>query len=119
MPFKPWNDNRVIYVNKDVVGSLVWGNLAEKTAPVNGVKYSTVDDYKLISSFRTTNPLTESTAGQMRALTVIEGVDSIYWQDISVVDDPATRSGESVALAAQSASAPAKTSAKKTATATE
>lgn len=119
VPFKPWNGNRVIYVNKDVVGSLVWGNLAEKTAPVDGVKYSTVDDYKLISSFRTTNPVIESTAGQMRALTVIEGVDSIYWQDISVVDDPATRTGEDAAPVAQSASAPAKTSAKKAATATE
>lgn len=115
----PWNKNRVIYLTKSVVGSLVWGNLAEKTAPVAGVNYSTVDNYKLISSFRTTDPLTETTSGQMRALTVIEGVDSIYYQDISVVDDPATRNGESAAPVAQSASAPAKTSTKKTTTATE
>lgn len=117
IPYQPWNKNRVIFIPKNVVGSLVWGNLAEKTAPVDGVKYSTIDDYKLISSFRTTNPLTESTAGQMRALTVIENVDSIYYLDISEVDDPAKRLGKTAA--AQSASAPAKTSAKKAATATE
>lgn len=86
IPKHPWDKNRVIYINRDVVGSLVWSNLAEKTAPVSGVNYSTIDDYKLISSYRTTNPLTESTAGQMRALTVIENVDSIYYQDLTKVD---------------------------------
>ncbi|MCM1219102.1 MAG: hypothetical protein NC548_31860, partial [Lachnospiraceae bacterium] len=55
---------------------------AEKTAPVAGVVYSTVDQMKLISTFRTTNPLTETVAGQMLALTVIENVDSIYWLNI-------------------------------------
>lgn len=119
VPYKPWNEDRVIYLTTEQVGSLVWGNLAEKTAPVNGVVYSTVDKMKLISTFRTTDPLTETTAGQMLALTVIENIDSIYYQDISIVDDPTTRSEESETPVAQSASAPAKTSAKKTAIATE
>lgn len=114
--YQPWNDNRVIYLTSDTVGSLVWGNLAEKSAPVNGVVYSTVDEMKLISTFRTTDPLTETTAGQMLALTVIEGVDSIYWQDISEEDDPTERGDESSTASAQSASA--KTSSK-SATATE
>ncbi|MCM1222552.1 MAG: hypothetical protein NC548_49590, partial [Lachnospiraceae bacterium] len=56
--YNPWNENRVIFLTSEVVGSLVWGNLAEKTAPVAGVVYSTVDQIKLISTFRTTNPLT-------------------------------------------------------------
>lgn len=80
---KPWNPNRVVYLTTTMVGKLVWGTLAEKTAPVAGVNYQTVDEYKLISKFRTTNPLTETTAGQMMALTVIEGVDQIYCQDVS------------------------------------
>jgi len=87
---KPWNTNRVVYLTTTMVGKLVWGTLAEKTAPVEGVNYQTVDEYKLISKFRTTNPLTETTAGQMMALTVIEGVDQIYYQDITeaqVVDE--------------------------------
>lgn len=87
VPYHPWNENKVIYLTSENVGSLVWGNLAEKTAPVSGVVYSTVDEMKLISTFRTTDPLTETTAGQMLALTVIENVDSIYYQDISVAND--------------------------------
>lgn len=112
VPSKPWNKNRLIYLTKNVVGSLVWGNLAEKTAPVNGVEYSTIDEYKLISSYRTTDPLRETTAGQMLALTVIEGVDSIYYQDISVIDDPSARlEGESENII-EAQSATASTSAK-------
>lgn len=80
---KPWNPNRLVYLTTTMVGKLVWGTLAEKTAPVEGVNYQTIDEYKLISKFRTTNPLTETTAGQMMALTVIEGVDQIYYQDIT------------------------------------
>lgn len=82
-PVKPWNTNRLVYLTTTMVGKLVWGTLAEKTAPVEGVNYQTIDEYKLISKFRTTNPLTETTAGQMMALTVIEGVDQIYWQDVT------------------------------------
>lgn len=116
VPYKPWNENRVVYITTEVVGSLVWGNLAEKTAPVSGVVYSTVDEMKLISTFRTTDPLTETTAGQMLALTVIENVDSIYYQDISVQDSTASeddvKSEDEGEPNAQSASAPAKSASK-------
>ena len=81
--YKPWNANRLVYLTTENVGSLVWGTLAEKTSPVEGVVYTTVDEMKLISRFRTANPLVETTAGQMLALTVIEGVDQIYYQDIT------------------------------------
>lgn len=81
--YKPWNANRLVYLTTENVGSLVWGTLAEKTSPVEGVVYTTVDEMKLISRYRTTNPLTETTSGQMLALTVIEGVDQIYYQDIT------------------------------------
>ena len=81
--YKPWNADRLVYLTTNVVGSLVWGRLAEATSPVEGVVYQTIDEMKLISRFRTTNPLTETTAGQMMALTVIEGVAQIYCQDIS------------------------------------
>lgn len=81
--YKPWNANRLVYLTTENVGSLVWGTLAEKTSPVEGVVYTTVDEMKLISRFRTANPLVETTSGQMLALTVIEGVDQIYYQDIT------------------------------------
>ena len=82
-PYKPWNPNRLIFLTTEEVGALVWGTLAEKTNPVEGVVYSTVDEYKLISRYRTTEPFTETTSGQALVLSVIENVDQIYSLDIS------------------------------------
>ena len=82
-PYKPWNQNKLIFLTPEEVGALVWGTLAEKTNPVEGVVYSTVDEYKLISRYRTTEPFTETTSGQALVLSVIENVDQIYSLDIS------------------------------------
>lgn len=82
-PYKPWNQNKLIFLTTEEVGALVWGTLAEKTNPVEGVVYSTVDEYKLISRYRTTEPFTETTSGQALVLSVIENVDQIYSLDIS------------------------------------
>ena len=76
---KPWNPDRIIFLcTEDEVGSLVWGTLAEATNPVEGVKYATVDEYKLISKYSKTDPLQEFTNGQALVLPVIEDVDQIY-----------------------------------------
>lgn len=94
-PYKPWNQNKLIFLTTEEVGVLVWGTLAEKTNPVEGVVYSTVDEYKLISRYRTTEPFTETTSGQALVLSVIENVDQIYSLDISeaqVVDTSAETS---------------------------
>lgn len=97
-PYKPWNPNKLIFLTTEEVGALVWGTLAEKTNPVEGVVYSTVDEYKLISRYRTTEPFTETTSGQALVLSVIENVDQIYSLDISeaqVVDTSSERSDSS------------------------
>lgn len=76
---KPWNDDNIIFICNEEVGSLVWGTLAESTNPVEGVKYSTVDSYKLISKYSKNEPsLQEVTSGQALILPVIEDVDQIY-----------------------------------------
>ena len=76
---KPWNENNIIFLCNEEVGSLVWGTLAESTNPVEGVKYSTVDSYKLISKYSKNEPsLQEVTSGQALILPVIEDVDQIY-----------------------------------------
>lgn len=76
---KPWSDDRIVFLCNDEVGSLVWGTLAEATNPVEGVQYSTVDQYKLISKYSKNEPsLQEFTAGQALVLPVIEDVDQIY-----------------------------------------
>lgn len=82
-PYKPWNANKLIFLTTQEVGALVWGTLAEVTNPVNGVVYSTVDEYKLISKYSKNDPLQEFTSGQALVLPVIENVDQIYSLDIS------------------------------------
>lgn len=80
---KPWNADRLVFLCSDVVGSLVWGTLAESTNPVEGVKYAKVDQYKLISKYSKTDPLQEFTNGQSLVLPVIEDVEQIYVIDCS------------------------------------
>ena len=79
---KPWNADRMVFLCADaenpIVGSLVWATLAEATNPVEGVRYATVDQYKLISKYSKTDPLQEFTNGQALVLPVIEDIDQIY-----------------------------------------
>jgi len=81
---RPWDDNRIIYLTDDMAGSFVYGSVAEANHHVEGVTYSEVDGYMLISKFAATNPLREMTAVQAEALPVIEDVDKLYLTDITV-----------------------------------
>ena len=81
---KPFSNDNLIFLTTEQVGKLVWGDLAEKNNPVEGVLYNTVDKYKLISKYSETNPLKEFTHGQAMALPVIENVDQIYVLDTTV-----------------------------------
>jgi hypothetical protein len=80
---KPWNDDRIIFVADDIVGTYVYGRLAETTNPVENVLYQLVDNYKLIARFRETNPLRETTTGQAIGAPIIENIDTIFVLDIS------------------------------------
>lgn len=80
-PVKPFGDDNLIFLTTENVGSLVWSNVAEKTNPVAGAIYSTLDQYKLVSKFSTPDPLQEVTYGQALVLPVIENVDQIYILD--------------------------------------
>lgn len=84
-PIKPFNPDRIVFLpNADYDGSLVHGTLAEMTNPAENVNYSTVDEFKLISRLRLSEPsLQEITKGQALVLPVIEDVDGIYVLDFS------------------------------------
>lgn len=84
-PVKPWNNNMVIGVCSEMIGALVYGQVAEATNPVAGVTYQQLD-YKLISKYSTTDPLRETTAVQAYCLPVIEDVDTIYQIDTTKED---------------------------------
>lgn len=80
---KPWNANRLIFICNEVVGTLVYGRLAEQTNPVKNVIYKLVDTFKLISKYSLVNPLREITSGQAFVAPIIEDVDQIYVYDFS------------------------------------
>lgn len=80
---KAWNKDRLVFLCNEVVGTLVYGRLAEQTNPIKNVAYSLVDSYKLISKYSEVNPLREVTSGQAFAAPIIEDVDQIYVLDIS------------------------------------
>lgn len=91
---KPFNANKMVFLVSEQVGALVWSNCAEKTNPVEGVKYQVVDGFKLISKYSKNDPLQEFTSGQALVLPVIEGVDQIFTLDITDVDDSAQTEGD-------------------------
>ena len=89
---KPWNSNRLVFICNEVVGTLVYGRLAEQSNPVKNVIYQLVDTFKLISKYSLVNPLREITSGQAFVAPIIEDVDQIYVLDVSeaqVVDTDA------------------------------
>ncbi len=85
VPVKPFNPDRIIFLpNSETDGSLVYGTLAEMTHPADNVNYSTLEEYKLISRLRITEPtFAEITKGQAIVLPVIEDVDGIFVLDFS------------------------------------
>ena len=83
--YKPWNADKLIFLTTEEVGALVWGTLAEKNHPVEGVTYTTIDDYKLVAKYSKTDPFNEWTSVQALVLPVIENVDQIYSLDCSQV----------------------------------
>jgi hypothetical protein len=92
---KPFNANKMVFLVSEQVGALVWSNCAEKTNPVEGVKYQVVDGYKLLAKYSVNEPaLQELTTGQALVLPVIEGVDQIFTLDITDVDDSAQTEGD-------------------------
>ncbi|HCS87288.1 MAG TPA: hypothetical protein DIW30_02325 [Bacteroidales bacterium] len=92
---KPFNAKHIIYLTTEDLGALVWSTLVEARKYVDGVSYQTIDQYKLISRYRETDPFQEITAGQALVLPVLENVDQIYMLDLDdaeAVDEDAEKS---------------------------
>lgn len=78
---EPWKRGNVTFTTSLDLGTLTYGELAEVDHPVDGVEYSTVDNFILVSMFRTNNPLKENTSVQALAIPVLDNTDSIYILD--------------------------------------
>lgn len=83
----PWAKGTIAFVCDDILGSLVWTNVAESTRPVDGVLYQTVDEYLLTSKYSTTDPLREFTSSQAMVVPIINNVDRVYLFDTQTVQE--------------------------------
>lgn len=81
----PWQKGTLSFVCSDVVGDLVWTNVAEATRPVTGVNYQSVDEYILLSKYSKEDPLREFTSAQAMVLPILNDVDRIYLLDSRTV----------------------------------
>lgn len=83
---KPWAEGQIVLLTGTNVGSLIWAKLAEMNHPADNVTYSTVDDFILVSKYRTNKPsLAEFTSSQARVAPVINNVESIFVLDTLTV----------------------------------
>lgn len=74
----PWESGMIVGLPNANAERLVYGTLAEETNPVPGVQYTKAGTHTLVSMYRETDPLRETTAMQALCLRVINGVESIY-----------------------------------------
>jgi hypothetical protein len=82
--YKPWAAGAVVAQTTENVGSLQYARLAEDASRVAGVDYQKVEDYMLVSKFRTNQPsLAEFTRAQARVIPVIS--ETVYLMDSTTV----------------------------------
>lgn len=70
---KPWGSGQVVVLTSFQVGTLVWSEVEEMSAPVGGVNYTRAEDMILVSQYRLARPsLKQYTGAQAVALPVID-----------------------------------------------
>lgn len=77
----PWAENKVVFLETQKVGRLVYGILAEETRQSKAATYAKAGKYILLKKWSEEEPFSEHTSSQALALPVIDAVDSIYLLD--------------------------------------
>jgi hypothetical protein len=77
----PWAENKVIFLETQKVGRLVYGILAEETRQSKAATYAKAGKYILLKKWSEEEPFSEHTSSQALAIPVIDAVDSIYLLD--------------------------------------
>src|SRR5690606_425327 len=82
---RPWSPGKVTFLTSDNVGSLTYGDLAEKNHGAKEVTYAEASTFILTSKWSTTEPLKEWSKSQANVIPVLENVDQIYILDTKQV----------------------------------
>lgn len=77
----PWAENKVVFLETQKVGRVVYGILAEETRQSKSATYAKAGKYILLKKWSEEEPFSEHTSSQALAIPVIDAVDSIYLLD--------------------------------------
>lgn len=77
----PWAANKVIFLETQKVGRLMYGILAEETRQSKAATYTKAGSFILIKKWSSEEPFAEYTSSQALVVPVIDAVDSIYSLD--------------------------------------
>lgn len=77
----PWAANKVVFLETQKVGRLMYGMLAEETRQSKAATYTKAGSFILIKKWSSEEPFAEFTSSQALAIPVIDAVDSIYLLD--------------------------------------
>jgi len=77
----PWAANKVIFLETQKVGRLMYGMLAEESRQSKAATYVKAGSFILIKKWSSEEPFAEYTSSQALAIPVIDAVDSIYSLD--------------------------------------
>lgn len=96
-PVRPFNRDKVVFLTDTNVGELVYGQLAEETAPSQAAMYTKATEYTLIKRWHVEEPYCEMTSSQAIAIPVLTNVSSLYYLDVNekiLVDDSTDVEGD-------------------------
>lgn len=83
----PWAENKIVFLETQKVGRLVYGILAEETRQSKAATYAKAGKFILLKKWSEEEPFSEHTSSQALALPVIDAVDSIYLLDTEEAAD--------------------------------
>lgn len=94
----PWAANKVIFLETQKVGRLMYGMLAEESRQSKAATYTKAGSFILIKKWSSEEPFAEYTSSQALAIPVIDAVDSIYSLDSEEATLDAQTEGNSTFL---------------------
>ena len=81
-----WTPNMVVLTTGTQIGSLVYSTLAEEEFPQEHVNYAKPNQYILVSTWGTTDPVSQATGGQAIVFPILQNVESFFYIDTATVE---------------------------------
>ena len=81
-----WTPNMVVLTTTTQVGTMVYSTLAEEEFPVEDVQYAKANDYIMVKTWGTTDPVSNATGAESIAFPILQNVESLFYIDTATVE---------------------------------